>query len=287
MRRASLAVILARPPIKWVGGKTQLLPELHKHVPQKFKYYFEPFMGGGALFFSLVATGRLGDAVLSDSNQRLIACYRGLRDDLPHAHRYLLQHAHAYAARGADYYLAVREGFNRGDRAARDAFVAADVIFLNKTGFNGLWRENKKGGYNVPPGKFKTPPTICDEANLRAVSAALQNVTLAHADFTVHGSVNPMPGDFVYFDPPYWPASSTADFTAYTRTAFGPAAQERLRDYALLLKKHRVHVLLSNADVPPVRALYAKGFEMRRVEARRNVNSDASKRGAVGELIIW
>ena len=264
-------------------GKTQLLPELRGHVPAKFNRYFEPFVGGGALFFDMTAGGWLDGktAVLGDSNARLIACYRGIRDSCDIAIRFLRCHAEAYARDGADYYYKVRSQPYR----LNDPGDAAWVIFMNKAGYNGLWRVNKKGVYNVPAGKFMRPPTILDEPNLRAVSAALQGVELIVGDF-VDGALADY-GDFVYFDPPYWPVSATADFTAYTKTAFGPAEQVRLRDYALLLKKRGAHVLLSNADVPPVRKLYAKGFECRRVEARRNVNSDASKRGAVGELLIW
>ena len=162
---------------------------------------------------------------------------------------------------------------------------AARFIFLNKAGFNGLYRVNKSGGFNVPAGKFKSPPMICDEENLRACSAALQGVAIWNASFDAIDR-EAVPGDFVYFDPPYWPVSASADFTAYTKEPFGPAEQERLRDLALSLKRCGVHVLLSNADVPPVRKLYAKGFTIERVEARRAINSDASKRGSVGELLI-
>jgi DNA adenine methylase len=158
------------------------------------------------------------------------------------------------------------------------------MLYLSRIGFNGLWRVNKSGKHNVPFGKY-TNPTICDASNLRAVSAALKQVTLLSGDFET--AVAPaVRGDFVYCDPPYWPASHTANFTSYRKDPFGPAEQERLRDTALELKKRGVHVLLSNADVPEIRKLYARGFKIESVQATRNVNSKGDRRGKVGELLI-
>jgi DNA adenine methylase len=154
---------------------------------------------------------------------------------------------------------------------------------LNRTCFNGLWRVNRKGLFNVSHGRYDNP-TICDEAALAAASKTLQGVTLRCTDFE---EIPASRGDFWYADCPYTPRSDTADFTSYTKAAFGPAEQERLRDLALRLKKRGAKVLLSNSDTPQAHRLYSRGFERRVVQARRNINSDASKRDAVGELLIW
>ena len=274
-------VPVARPFLKWAGGKTKLLPELLKHVPERFVTYFEPFLGGGALFFALAQRRPKMPAVLSDSNGRLINCYSMVRHELRAVTQYLRGYQSRYKKEPASYYN-IREAFNVA--TINPIVDAARVIFLNKTCFNGLWRVNASGEFNTPMGKFKTPPVILDEENLMAVQAALDIVVLKACDFAV---VHPHRGDFWYADPPYWPVGGYADFTGYTREGFGERDQERLRDYALELKKRGVRVLLSNADLEPVRKLYKKGFEMRRVEAPRAINSKGSKRGKVGELLIW
>ena len=163
--------------------------------------------------------------------------------------------------------------------------AAARFIYLNKTCFNGLYRENKKGEFNVPIGKFKSPPTICDEKNLVAVGLMLKSVQLFSGDFESTMS-HATKGDFVYCDPPYVPVSGTANFTAYTKSSFGPAEQERLCDVALRCARRGVRVMLSNSDTPLVKKLYGKDFGIQRVEARRAINSKASRRGNVGELVI-
>lgn len=301
---------LARPFVKYAGGKTQLLPELRKHVPEKFGTYYEPFVGGGAFFFDLnLGTRR---AVLCDANPVLMATYRAIRSEVESVVRGLGRHQRLYLHRGAcglcgyygkhgprcpretvlpsrRYYLKVRE---RQSMARSDAALAAWLIFLNKTGFNGLWRVNRAGKFNVPPGGFSRRPPILDAANLRACSRALGSVTLVQGDFEhgcglQHAQAGVQAGDFVYFDPPYWPVSGTSDFTTYSKDGFSPADQQRLRDVALALKKRGVHVLLSNADVPAVRRLYKHGFSCRRVRARRAINSQVKKRGHVDELLIW
>ena len=279
----------ARPFIKTVGGKTQLLPELRKHLPREFNGYYEPFVGGGALFFDLVDRGYVNaaDCTLGDRNKRLVRAYRGIRDDVDEVIHRLKVYAKHYASRGKDFYLATRSDQTRS-MAWDDADMAAWYVFMNKAGFNGVYRENKQGLYNVPAGKFKTPPVICDEENLRAVALVLRNVDTYAGPFhkLLEGPDAPRKGDLVYMDPPYWPASATADFTSYVRHAFGPAEQRLLRDVALDLKDRGIHVMLSNNDVPEVRKLYARDFDVHRVEARRSVNSNVKKRGPVGELII-
>ena len=157
------------------------------------------------------------------------------------------------------------------------------MIFTNKTGYNGLFRVNGKGKFNVPHGRH-TNPKISDDDNLRACSKALQGVLVLTGDFLDY-AMSAQRGDFVYFDPPYVPVTATSDFTSYTKDKFGPAEQERLRDAAWLLKQRGVHVVLSNADAPLVRQLY-KDFTIHSVLAKRNINSDGAKRGKVAEVII-
>lgn len=277
---------LARPFVKWAGGKRQLLPELRKHVPARFERYFEPFVGGGALFFDLKNNGYAGSAMLGDANADLIATYVAVRDDVEAVLKLLATYQQQHRARGERFYYELRSAKKPLSGSTFYAIVAARFIALNKLGFNGLYRVNRAGTFNVPYGKWKTYPTVYDPENLRECARALGGVTFHAGDFA--GWINEAGrGDFVYFDPPYWPVSATSDFTAYTRSPFGPDEQERLRDVALRLKKRGVHVLLSNADVPPVRKLYARGFSMRRVEALRAINSDSGKRGKVDELLIY
>lgn len=268
-----------RPPWKWVGGKRQLIPELSQHVP-RFNRYFEPFFGGGALFWHLAGQGAIA-ATVNDSNTHLIAALRAIQNDVGEVVSQLRTHERSHARRGKVFYMELR-----ADEPVDVYETGARFITLMRLGFNGLWRVNRSGEFNVPYGKWASVPTICDEANLRRCSLALKGVKILSGDFESCVAMAKR-GDFAYFDPPYWPVSDTADFTSYTKEGFGSTEQERLRDLALKLKRAGVSILLSNADVPQVRKLYAKGFSSRRVEARRNVNSVASKRGKVGELLIW
>jgi DNA adenine methylase len=262
--------------LKWAGGKRQLLPEIGKHISADFAgRYFEPFLGGGAVFFDLMTT-MAPRSYLGDVNAELIATYTAVRDDVEGVISAL--HAHAREHSEKNYYAV------RAQRMRSGASVAARMIYLNRTCFNGLYRVNKAGRFNVPVGKY-TNPTICDAENLRACSRVLRDAELVCADFASVLAVAKS-GDLVYLDPPYVPASETGDFTKFTAAGFGPADQERLVGVARRLKETGVQVLLSNADLPAVRVLYA-GFEMRAVKARRNINSKGGKRGAVGELLIW
>jgi DNA adenine methylase len=255
-----------------VGGKRALLPEILPRLPAKIETYYEPFLGGGAVFFALAAEKRFESAVLSDTNEELIETYRTVRDDVGNLIRRLKTHA---AKHSEEYFYKMR--------AKRGAEVAARMIYLNRTCFNGLYRVNRKGEFNVPFGKYANP-TICDAENLRAVFEALDGNDLRNQDFERCVLVAEK-GDAVYMDPPYSPASETANFTAYTAGGFGPAEQERLRDVARKLIDRGVHVLLSNSDTPFVRKLY-KGFKIEEVQAPRRVNSKGDKRGNVGELLI-
>jgi DNA adenine methylase len=282
----------ARPFLKWPGGKGQLLGELSKHVPDRFGRYYEPFVGGGALFFHLSATGRLRlptkldvhEARLGDQNEALLVAYKAVRDNVEPLARALRRYARLF-----DTPQASRENVYYATRAKRISTrhvvaSAARTLFLNRTCYNGLYRVNRSGGFNVPIGDHKNP-TICDAENLRACATALALTQLIVGDFEL-SSADAARGDFWYADPPYVPLSASSDFTAYTKEPFGPAEQERLAAFASRLKKRGVHILLSNSETPLVRKLY-KGFSMRRVLARRSVNSRADRRGPVHELLIW
>lgn len=264
------------PFLRWAGGKRQLLSTILPLVPAKFGRYHEPFVGGGAVFFGLhTARGNSFPATLSDSNENLIATYRSIERDAPRVIQELAIYEKFFRERGKSYYYAVR--------ARRRGGIAAWFIFLNKTCFNGLYRVNSAGGFNVPIGKFKTPPLICDEINLLNCSRALHGVQLVSGDF-VPRSGEPKRGDFVYLDPPYAPVNE-ASFTKYTAKDFGKEDQERLAVYYGWLSKWGVKALLSNSDTPFVRKLYSS-FEIIPVKAKRSINSIASKRGAVGEVLV-
>lgn len=265
----------ARPFLKWAGGKRQLLGPLTERLPADWQRYHEPFIGGGALFFAL----RPEVAFLGDANLRLIQTYRGVRsqvdDVIEHLRRYQEQHCR-------EFFEQMRQTEIEG---APDEEVAAWLIYLNRTAFNGLYRVNSRGQFNVPFGRYANP-TICDEVTLRACSAQLQHAELACEDFA--GVLDrAQPGDLVYFDPPYAPLSATANFTGYTRDGFGLDDQTRLRDVARTLKEKGVRVLISNSSANEIRRLYRDGFQIDEVPATRKINSRASGRGAVPELIIW
>jgi DNA adenine methylase len=275
--RSARSDVAPKPLLKWVGGKRQLLPELRKYVPAKFGRYYEPFVGGGALFFDLRAQGWDGEAVLGDMNDLLIRTYVGVRDDVEWVIRRLQKMKY-----DRDYYAKTRAGQPDPFKES-PAFVAAWFIYINKCGFNGLWRVNKSGRCNVPFGHYDNP-TICDEPTLCACRTALKKTILDCDDFerTIQTTLK---GDLIYFDCPYVPVSATANFTGYTSGGFDYKDQVRLRDLAWREREQGVHVILSNADVPLVRELYAK-FDIHAVEARRAINSKASGRGKVGEVII-
>jgi DNA adenine methylase len=275
--RALRDVSAAAPFIKWVGGKRQLLPTILDVTPRKVSgTYHEPFIGGGAVFFALFAEGRIRRAVLSDVNRELIDAYTSVRDQPEELISALREHrnekAHYYRVRATEV-----ERLSAVERAAR-------FIFLNRCGYNGLYRVNASGKFNVPFGRYANP-TICDAHNLRAASRALREVELRCGDFGAVAEAGKR--DFVYFDPPYVPLTRTASFTSYASGGFGPAEQVRLRDLALRLKKRGVRVLLSNSAAPVVHELYGDGFEKKAVHARRMVNCRPSGRGGVRELLIW
>jgi DNA adenine methylase len=294
-----------RPFLKWAGGKRQLLPQLRRFYPAAPGAYFEPFLGSGAVFFDLVGRGVLTTPriTLSDDNVDLIGCYLRVRDRLGDVIPALEQLAEGHAAGGADFYRHVRDArFNplragwRRDGGTADTYpaeLAAMLIYLNRTGYNGLFRLNADGGYNVPPGRYDRP-RIVDRPLLESVSRILQapHLRIEHAAFDrVLDSARA--GDFVYFDPPYAPMSATANFRSYTAQGFDTTDQERLQRVVVALADRGVHVLLSNSTAPEVTRLYdrnaatrAVGLRAWRIPARRAINSKASARGPVRELLV-
>jgi DNA adenine methylase len=260
----------ARPFVKWAGGKRQLLPAILSRLPRTDGVFHEPFVGGGAVFFGL----RPRAAVLSDLNHRLIRTYAAIKNSVEDVIELLSTYPH-----NRDFFLQLRtEDVDKGS----DVAVAAWFLYLNKVGFNGLYRVNARNRFNVPFGN-NPRATICDAANLRACAAALGDVDLRCEDFSaVLGRARP--GDVVYFDPPYVPASRTAAFTAYTATRFGEREQLRLRDVARELRARGTFVLLSNSAAA---AQYYDGeFACVAVSARRALNCKPRLRGATNELLI-
>jgi DNA adenine methylase len=294
-----------RPLLKWAGGKRQLLPELRPFYPLSFRRYFEPFLGSGAVFLDLHNAGRLDghEVRLSDINADIIGCYRAVRDDVDGVIAALRAHDRAYASAGGGHYYAVRdEAFNpmrrevhaSGDPAgAYTAALAAMLIFLNRTGFNGLFRLNARGVFNVPHGR-NTNPRICDEDNLRGWSRLLSRGGVHLAVSPFEAALERAGGrDFVYLDPPYAPVSGTARFTSYTAGGFDAIAQARLQRAVIQLTARGASILLSNSAAPQIKALYARdrralkaGLQTSTVSARRAINSRASSRGPVREYLI-
>lgn len=278
MKRQGNRNACPRPFLKWLGGKTQSLPELLRAVDAagSFERYHEPFLGGGALFFALARTERLQKrAYLSDVNQHLIDAYLGVQDDVDSVIQLLELHKERNSE---SYFKTMRLTIpaSLSERAAR-------VIYLNKTCYNGLWRENRSGGFNAPFGHYKNP-RICDEDNLRAVAALLSNVRVEARGVSTVGKFARR-GDLVYFDPPYVPVSATADFTTYSKEGFDIDAQVSLSSLCARLANRGVKVLLSNSMTDFTLELY-RDFYIYEVFANRVVNSRADRRGKVPEALI-
>lgn len=265
----------ARPFIKWVGGKGQLMEELHSRLPWKYKRYFEPFVGGGALLFSLQPE----EAFIFDTSPELINTYRVIKNSVEQLIEELKPHIY-----DRDYYYKLRdidrsEEFKSWSPVAR----AARFIYLNKTCFNGLYRVNSKGEFNVPFGRYNNP-TILDADNLRACNEVLQKVEI-HLNSFEEIEESLQDEDFVYFDPPYSPVSDTSNFTSYTATGFDLGMQRRLYDLCCRLDKRGIAFMLSNSAAPFVKELYSK-FRVETVFAPRAVNSKADRRGMIPEVIV-
>ncbi len=305
MTRATSGI--ARPILKWAGGKTQLLPQIRRFYPPTFEGYLEPFVGSAAVFVDLYNRGQLaGRRVrLTDGNRDLIGCYQAVRDSVDDVIEHLAALAEGHRRFGSAHFYDIRDQqFNpmrarlfqksspaRGS-AGYSAQLAAMLIYLNKTGYNGLFRLNSGGGFNVPVGRYRRL-NICDADNLRHVSAAFKmpRLTIAWRAFT-HVRRAARADDFIYFDPPYAPLSRTARFTSYTASGFSLADHMQLRETIVGLAAKGCWVLLSNSTASEITALYAAsgaraaGLASHRVLARRAINSRSAGRQAVEEYLI-
>ncbi len=263
--------VTARPFVKWAGGKGQVLEELKSRVPLRYGRYYEPFVGGGALFFASSPE----QAVLSDKNPFLVNAYLIVRDDPEGLALSLKKHR-----ADRDYYYAMREV---DPATLSDVERASWFLYLNRTCYNGLWRVNRNGKFNVPFGRYQNP-RILDKDNLGKASFALRRAAILCADFTL-ALEGVEKGDFVYLDPPYHPLGGTSDFTGYVKDGFGPSDQERLAKAFHKLTATGVMAMLSNSDTELVRRLYS-GFIVETIQAKRPVNCRADRRGAVNEVIV-
>ena len=288
-----------KPFLKWVGGKGQLINEIEKFLPangEKFlTKYAEPMVGGGALLFSILSKYDFEELYISDINAELINAYIVVRDNIDLLVEKLTEMQAIFLPMNENgrkyFYYNARDKFNALQLSQETAVEkAALFIFLNKTCFNGLYRVNKKGQFNVPMGAYKNP-TICDENNLRNISNALQNVEIVCGDYTLSESFIDN-NTFVYIDPPYRPISETSAFTSYNSDSFDDNEQIRLSQYIERIDKVGAKVVLSNSDPKNVNPddmffddLY-KSFKIHRVEATRAINSKAEKRGKISELLI-
>jgi DNA adenine methylase len=301
------SVRTAKPFMKWAGGKGQLIEKLANLFPYEMntgitKKYAEPFIGGGALFFFVAQTySQIEKFYISDVNQELVLAYKTIQADVEGLISFLEKLENKYHSLDSsgqkDFYYKQRERFNQNllhfdFKKFQPGWIerTSEIIFLNRTCFNGLFRVNSKGEFNVPFGDYKNPK-ICDVENLRAVSALLQKAEIELGDFTVSEKFIDS-STFVYFDPPYRPLSKTASFTSYSKFEFGDSAQKRLAEYFVLLSKRKAKLMLSNSDPKNENPedhffedLY-KDFRIERVDASRMINSDASKRGKIKELVI-
>ncbi|MDF3068159.1 MAG: Methyl-directed repair adenine methylase [Polyangiaceae bacterium] len=264
-----------RPILKWAGGKRSLAERILKELPAQIETYYEPFVGGAAVFLALAEQKRFGRAVITDKNRELINLYTVVRDDLVKLLKKL--ESMQELTREEEYYeIRAQKGGTKIERAAR-------FIYLNKTGYNGLYRVNSKGGFNVPYGRYKRPK-IYDPERLTIAAVALQGVTIEVRDFE-EVCAEAKRGDAVYLDPPYLPLSKTASFSAYHSEAFGLPEHERLAKVFAKLSKRHVAAVLSNSATPDTRRLY-QNFKCSDVYVRRPINSVASRRGAVSELLV-
>lgn len=268
----------ATPVIKWVGGKTRLLPALMDRVPAQFGRYFEPFAGGAALFFKLAPER----AVLGDMNVDLIGLYEVLGRHVDDVDAVIYRMRQLEILHSREHFLEIRARWNTPDVEWSSVERAATFIYLNKTCFNGLWRVNRAGHFNVPPGDCVTFDVDAD--NLRAAGVALRRAVLRRGEYRDTVS-DAQAGDFVYFDPPYDPVTKTANFTGYTSGSFGEAQQRELAEFARDLISRGCKVMLSNSDTPLIRELY-RGFRIDAVHRSGSINSDPSRRGKVAELVI-
>jgi DNA adenine methylase len=274
--------VAPRPFVKWAGGKRQLLPVISQNIPTKFDRYFEPFLGGGAVFFSLVSKDKKAKWFISDLNSDLVLSYVTIRDKVKELVTSLEKHAEHYSKDSSGYYYKVRES-----NPKKEIDIVSRLIFLNKTCFNGLYRVNSKGKFNVPVGRYVNP-NIVNKENLFEVSKVLQSkdISIKCQDFedALKGVGH---GDFVYLDPPYQPVSTTASFTSYTDSDFDFSDQERLYAKFKALDKKGVKVLLSNSKSSEIIKLFKEFSDgIIEINANRFINSVSQKRTGHTELLI-
>ncbi|MBN3948052.1 MAG: DNA adenine methylase [Nostoc sp. NMS7] len=263
-----------RPFLKWAGGKSRLIQQYIPYFPKSYKNYYEPFLGGGAVFFYLQPSA----AILTDINAELINTYCCVRDHVEELIYILKEHKIRH---DKDYYYSVRNnsGGTNIEKAAR-------IIYLNKTCFNGLYRVNSQGKFNVPLGRYENP-NICHENLLRVASVALSHAEIQQADFTKVLNHATSSDDFVFFDPPYHPISETSYFTAYSQNCFSKKDQELLRDTCAELASRGVKVMVCNSDSEFIRKIYTEiNFETSKIKAARSINSNIKNRGMIDELLI-
>ena len=267
--------ISASPVIKWAGGKRQLLPELKRRLPASYNRYFEPFIGGGALYFDIAPF----DAYISDINPELVNLYEVIRDDVEALISDLSSHENS-----SEYYNEIR-ALDRNPNYTNISPVrkASRFIYLNKTCFNGLYRVNRKGFFNVPFGRYANP-NFLNKESLYAASEVLQTTQIECASFeNILNFVKK--GDFVYFDPPYIPLSQTASFTSYSKEDFGMDKQVQLKSLCDKLSAMGVNFMLSNSDTPISNELYSE-YNVEKIYASRSINSKADGRGKIAEIIV-
>lgn len=291
--------ITLKPFVKWVGGKSQLVEQIEKMLPtageKVLTKYAEPMVGGGALFFSILSKYDFEELYISDINAELINAYQAVKNDVDNLIAKLNEMQMLFLPMDENgrkyFYYTVRERFNSTTLTEETATEkAAQFIFLNKTCFNGLYRVNRKGQFNVPMGAYKNP-TICDDENLRNIHEALQNVTIVCGDYSLSKAFIDK-DTFVYLDPPYRPISETSAFTAYNTDVFDDNEQIRLAKFIDEINLSGAKIVLSNSDPKNVNEednffddLY-KNYKINRVEANRAINSKGDKRGKINELLI-
>ena len=268
---------LATPFLKWAGGKSKHLRQLSQFFPPKFRHYIEPFLGGGAVYFHVLARFQPSTCCLSDLNPDLIQCYEIVRDQPEPLIDRLAAHKRNHSP---DYYYRMRAQ-RPEDLSPLEA--AARFIYLNKTCFNGLYRVNQSGEFNVPIGEYKDPK-ICEPEKLLMASGALSHVELRVTDFAI-ALHDARPGDFIYLDPPYQPISTTAHFTQYTSHQFGRGDQIRLATAFEELERRGCYLMLTNSDSELTRTLYRR-YRIEEIHANRSISSNAATRGAVKELVV-
>jgi DNA adenine methylase len=270
-----------RPILKWAGGKSRLVSRIVQRLPERIDTYYEPFVGGAAVFFALASQGRFKRAVLGDLNRDLVDVYKGVKEDVDGVIQLLEDYRRRHSRE--TYYETRQLDPATLELPAR----AARLIYLNKTGYNGLYRVNRSGQFNVPFGRYENP-SICDEPRLRAAAEVLRrrSVSIKVGDFEKL-SQGAEAGDAVYFDPPYVPVSKTASFTNYHSASFGDEEHLRLASTFKQLTLRKVAAVLSNSGGKATRLLYrGPGIEVEEVLVARSINSKSTARGNVTELLV-